>query len=254
MRNRYFAAIFCTLLIAPAAQAVAAQGDDFTERDEFHQTYQLSPGATVSVENISGPVEIETWDGDQAEVHVVRSARTREALEHKRVLVEQTSSSLSVHGERHKGMNGNRAQVRQEVTLKIPRRVALSVGDVAGRLTVGAIDGDLTVSDIAGRVTIAGVNGSPRISDIAGSLDLAVGELGASGLDISDIAGRVELRLAGVSGAEVDISDISGSIDVDVPAVTTVGKVDREHFRGRIGAGGPRISVTDIAGSVRVTQ
>lgn len=255
MRNGIFAA---ALTLAVALTSVSTEAvspnDDFTERDEIRQSYQLAPGATVSVENISGPVEIETWDGDQAEVHVVRSARTREALQHKRVLVEHTPSSLSVHGERHKGMNWDRAQVRQEVTLKLPRRIALSVGDVAGRLSVGAVDGDLTVSDIAGRVTIGAVNGSPRISDIAGSLDLAVGELGANGLHVSDIAGRVEIRLTGVSGAEVDISDISGSIDVDVPAVTTVGKIDREHFRGRIGAGGPSISVSDIAGSVRVTQ
>ena len=34
---------------------------DFAEKDEFHQTYQLSAGARVEVQGINGLAEIETW-------------------------------------------------------------------------------------------------------------------------------------------------------------------------------------------------
>ena len=80
--------------MAPASAApLGARGadeGDYGERDEINQTYTLSPGANVKVNDISGPVTIETAAGDTAEVHVVRSARSREELAKKKIVVEHT--------------------------------------------------------------------------------------------------------------------------------------------------------------------
>src|SRR5262245_37807783 len=66
--------------VAPtSARMLAVVGlDDYGQRDEINETYTLSPGAAVTINDISGPVEIETWSGEQAEVHIVRSARRAE--------------------------------------------------------------------------------------------------------------------------------------------------------------------------------
>ena len=227
--------------------------DDYSQRDEINETYTLSPGATVTVNDISGPVEIETWASDQAEVHVVRSARRAEDLQHKKILVEHTPTALTIHTEpHHDGMHWDHVQVRQRVTLKLPTHVALHINDIAGHVRIGEIDGPVRINDVAGALEIARVNGAPHINDIAGSVTLAVGEVGAEGIRINDIAGRVELAVAAGTNAEVDISDISGRIDVDVPNVTVVGKIDPEHFHGKMGEGGPLISISDIAGAVQV--
>ncbi|HEU4386363.1 MAG TPA: hypothetical protein VFV34_01110 [Blastocatellia bacterium] len=229
------------------------QDRDYAEKDEINQTYTLSPGAKVTINDIAGPVEIETWEGGTAEVHIVRSARTREELDQKKILIEQTESSLRIFTEpQHHRDRWDRVQVRQRVTLKLPRRVSLKVNDIAGHVRVGEIFGDLNINDVAGSLEVAQVNGSPHINDIAGSVKVSVGELGSEGLRINDIAGRLEVIIASGMNADLDVSDVSGHIGVDVPNAMVVGKIDRERYRGKLGNGGPPIVISDIAGSVTV--
>lgn len=241
--------------LPPASTKAGVRGlddEDYAERDEINQTYTLSPGASVRVNDIAGPVEIETWSGDTAEVHIVRSARTREELEQKKIIVEHTASSLAIYTEPKHGLHWDHARVRQHVTLKLPQRIGLQVTDVAGHVSVGEIDGDVRINDVAGALEVSRVNGSPHINDIAGSVTISVGEVGAEGIHINDIAGRVELVVSPGTNADLEISDISGHIEVGVPNVSVVGKIDPENFRGKIGEGGPRITISDIAGSVTV--
>jgi hypothetical protein len=247
------------MLLAGVFPALAAGSDrwsdhesDYSEVDEINQTITLSPGATITINDIAGPVEIETWDGETAEVHVVRSARSREDLEHKKVLVEHTSSSLNIHTEPHHGVRWDHVNVRQRVELKMPRSAALHVNDIAGHVNVGEVDGDLRINDVAGALRVTRVNGSPHINDIAGSVTIGIGRLGDQGFRINDIAGRVEVVLDAEVNADLDVSDISGQIDVGAANVLVVGKIDPEHFRGKVGGGGPQITINDIAGGVTV--
>src|SRR5262245_13702053 len=108
---------------------------DLPERDEFHQSYPLSAGARVEVQGINGTVQVETIPGGTAEVHIVRSARNREDLEYRKVIVEHTATSLIVRGDRDsegRGLGRNR-DVRQRVLLRIPRQVDLGVSGVNGQ-------------------------------------------------------------------------------------------------------------------------
>src|SRR5690242_11638678 len=72
---------------------------DYPERDEINQTYQLAAGARVDVSGINGTVDIETASGNTAEVHIVRSAKTREALQYRKIIIQQSSTSLVIKGE-----------------------------------------------------------------------------------------------------------------------------------------------------------
>jgi hypothetical protein len=87
--SRGLLAVAFAAMVATSALGAPAdwRSDDYAERDEFTQSYTLAPGAVVTVNDISGPVEIETWDGKTAEVHVVRSAPSREELERKKIVV-----------------------------------------------------------------------------------------------------------------------------------------------------------------------
>src|SRR6476620_5903067 len=75
-------------LASDPSVALAAQGpdddQDYKERDEIKKSVDLSPGARVEVTGINGTVTAETSSGNTAEIYIVRSARTREALTHRR--------------------------------------------------------------------------------------------------------------------------------------------------------------------------
>jgi len=228
-----------------------SDSSDFQEKDEFNQSYQLAAGATVVVSGINGSVDIETSAGSVAEVNIVRSARNRDDLEFRKVLVEQTATSLTVKGENDSSSGRNR-EVRQRVTLKLPRAIDLGVSGVNGKVGVGEIDGPVRLSGINGKVQVAQAMGYSDISGINGQVKVTISQLGQRGIHVSGVNGGVELMFAEDLNADLDVTGINGSVNPQVANVTVFGKIDRQNFHAKIGSGGSPIKVTGINGHVKL--
>jgi hypothetical protein len=230
--------------------------DDLQEKDEFQQSYQLSAGAKVEVRGINGTVDIQTGPGSTAEVSIVRSARNREDLEYRKVIVEQTATSLVIRSEndRERSGAGRNRDVRQRVTLKLPRAVDLGVSGVNGRVDVGEIDGPVRLSGINGRVEVAQAMGYSDISGINGRVKITIAQLGARGIHVSGVNGGVELSFSEELNADLDVTGINGGVNTDVANVTVFGKVDRQNFHAKIGAGGSPIKVSGVNGHVKLSR
>jgi DUF4097 and DUF4098 domain-containing protein YvlB len=256
MRNR----LICTLIITIAALTVApisnATGQkhykddrDYAEREEINQTYQLAPGADVELSVIAGPVEIETTNGNTAEVHIVRMGETRKDLDCYTIAIDHTPNSLIM---RHKQMRSDDCQnirSKQEVTLRLPRNVDLKLSAIAGPVKIGELDGSLRMSGISGRVDVAQALGFSDISGISGELSISIPRLSDKGIRVSGISGKVEIKVAGDLNADLNVSGINGDVNAAASNVT-INKVGRSEFAGKVGAGGSRISVSGISGSV----
>ena len=232
------------------------QETEFTERDEFRQSYQIAAGAPVRVSGINGRVEIETTGGSTAEVHVVRTARSRQDLEYRKVIVEQPGGGLVVRGEKENNESRRgeeRREVRQQVTLRIPRNVDLTASGINGRTTVGEVDGPVKLSGINGRVEVGQARGYTDISGINGSVSMVITQLGERGIRVSGVNGRVELKFSEALNADLSVNGINGSVNTDgLPNVTVQGKVSRNNFNARIGSGGAPINVNGVNGSVHL--
>jgi DUF4097 and DUF4098 domain-containing protein YvlB len=256
-----------------------------SEREETSQSYQLSPGARVTVSSISGPVEIETAAGSTAEVHIIRTARSQADLQYHRVIIEQTGTSLTVHGEHDRG-TPHGVQVNQHVMLKLPINVDLNVnsisghaviGDIGGRahinsisgpVTIGDVSGEALVTSVSGRLSIGRAGGQVQVKSISGSVEIAqavghleassisgsvratIAQLGAGGISIDSISGGVTLRLNDTVNGEIHASHYSGEVYFNVPNVVIQGKMTPSEVRGLIGSGGPIISISNISGSI----
>ncbi|HYE65584.1 MAG TPA: hypothetical protein VD966_08375 [Pyrinomonadaceae bacterium] len=59
-----------------AASSVVTQTRDEV-REEFHQTYPLTPDGRISLENMNGSVRITAWDRQEVKVDAVKRAQTR---------------------------------------------------------------------------------------------------------------------------------------------------------------------------------
>ena len=230
--------------------------DDLPEKDEFRQSYQLSGGAKVEVRGINGAVEIETNPGSTAEVYIVRSARNREDLEYRKIIVEQTATSLVIRGEndRERSNFGRNRDVRQRVMLRLPRAVDLGVSGVNGKVDVGEVDGPVHLSGINGRVDVAQAMGYSDISGINGRVRVTITQLGSRGIHVSGVNGGVELSFAEELNADLDVTGINGGVSTDVANVTVLGKVDRQNFHAKIGSGGSPIKVSGVNGHVKLTR
>jgi hypothetical protein len=83
-----------TVASAPApdsAEAVSEPGEEL--REEFHQTYPLSPTGRVSLENINGGVQIKVWDRAAVQVDAVKKAYRKERLAEVRIEVNATEEN-----------------------------------------------------------------------------------------------------------------------------------------------------------------
>lgn len=235
------------------AYAQERQDIDLPERDEIRQSYQLTARAQVKVSGINGKVEIETSNSNTADVYIVRSARTREDLEYRKIEISQTPNSLTIRGESDKGnWRGRRGDVRQRVILKLPRQVELNVSGVNGYVNVGEVDGEVRVSGINGGVEVAQALGYADISGINGKVRVVVARLGEKGMHVSGINGGIELQFADQLNAELNVSGINGDVIADVPNVVVQGRINRNNFHARIGAGGAPINVSGVNGKLRL--
>ena len=259
-RSRMFAGVLTLALAAQVSGACAAAGGpatpqrghedgDFNERDESRQSYRLAPGARVDLNSVSGHVTVETHAGSEAEVHIVRAARTREDLRCREFRVLVTGNSLRLDGNDNRSECRN-VQVRQTVNLKLPRSVNLEVTSVSGHVKVGELDGSVKLTSISGHATVRQAAGEAVFTSISGHVTVNLSRLGGRGVRMSSISGNIEVGLPEGANADWRVSSISGNVTSDAPGVT-VQKVGPSQYEGRIGAGGTDMTFSSISGNVR---
>jgi DUF4097 and DUF4098 domain-containing protein YvlB len=288
--------LMCMMMLACGAPSAGltsetAQNPDFTEREEFKQTYRLAPGARVEVSSIRGPVEIVSGDIATAEVQIIRSARTRADLEYHKIDVEQTGNGLVVRGvQEPEQRQRQNVMVDHQVKLKVPRHIDLSVKSISGWIKVGNVDGETHLSSISGSANVGNVGGNLQVSNISGNLkvgnvgtdarvnnisgNLGLGQMNGA-LEVSGVSGGVSVTLVSLSPQGIHIKSVSGSIEIaftseinadfsaesvsgqvylNVPNVIRENEENSSHVRARIGAGGTPIKISSVSGNIRLKQ
>lgn len=284
-------AILCWMGTVLGQKAKPSSNNDLPESDELHRSYQLIPGAHVDVSAISGSIVIETSDTNMAEVHVVRTARSRAELAYRNVIVEQQGSGLVVRGEAEREDSvPHGVQVKHRILLKIPRQVSLSVNNISGAATIGNIDGPvrvenisgaakfadvrgplivnlvsgpLTVGDVGDKAQLTHISGEVRVgrtvghlelSDVSGEVTATIERLDHRGVRVSKVSGTIDLRFTDALNADVVASNIDGDVLLNLPDVLMQNRPVRTMLRARVGTGGWPISITDVSGTVKLSR
>jgi hypothetical protein len=228
---------------SPASEAPkAASGQD------AHQTYQLAPGAHIDVSSISGPVSVEAIDGQSAEVHIYRTAKNSADLAYRKVIVEQTSSGLTIR-QKTGGTEPSKVDLLNRVVLKLPRHVSVSAKNIGGDFNISGIGGAVDLNGISGSVEAMHLNGALTVSGTSGNVRLAAARINGAGLRVSDVSGGVYLRLAGDLNAELSINNTTGAVSNRIAGLA-LDKVGAANYSAKLGSGGPRIVVSNVTGAV----
>lgn len=251
MKNRlmilFHGVMVAALLVGASALSVNAQ--DMPVSEEIRRSFQLAPGASVSIESISGPVDIEKANGNTAEVYIVRSAQTQRDLDCYRTIVEQTSGGLSISNEQE----CRNVRARQRVKVSLPTSVNLRIDSVSGDVHIAAIDGSARLNSISGGLWMEQAGGDININSISGSVHLNVVRLNPRGLRLNSISGKIALRLADSINADVRVESISGNFSSEIPGVT-INKIGDSDYRAQVGSGGTPINISSVSGSVTLRR
>jgi hypothetical protein len=258
MKGRIFVAVILVIAAAFAGRWVTRSNSPHVSgREVTRKTFTLDEGARVEVRGINGSVEVRTADTDTADVQVIRTADNAGSLEHSRLTIEGSPSNLVVSCENHDGGRGfwrwlwGVGNVRQEVTLVLPRRVELLTKGVNGPVSVGEVDGPVSVEGVNGRVEVAGSSGHVSMKGVNGQVKFTVARLGEEGMEIKGVNGNVEVRFKEQVNADIDVKGNNGGLTLNVPNVTMQERESFSNMHARLGTGGAQIDIKGVNGRIR---
>lgn len=168
--------LFPTLLILGLTACVdfAELGDSDRYKEDFHYSYALSPGGTVSVENANGSIDIAGWDQNTVDISGTKYASTKSNLDSIKIETSAAAGGVRVRTVRPEEWHGNGGA---RYTIKVPRKVLLD--------TISSTNGGIRVDDVDGNARLKSTNGSIRIHDLHGELNAHTtnGAMEADGLE-----------------------------------------------------------------------
>jgi len=143
---------------------------------------------------------------------------------------------------------------KEQVTIKAPRQIALSLTGVNGHVTSGDIDGALEVRGINGKVELGQALSSVQVSGVNGNIAVGMKQLGDAGARFSGVNGNIELRLAKDLNADLNARGMNGNLRSDIPEVNVEKDEHASRYSARIGKGGAPITISGINGNVRLVR
>jgi hypothetical protein len=250
-------------VVAAAAPAAEAQQD-------FRWSGRVASDGAVSIRGISGDVSAHPASGNQVEVVARKRGPNME-----RVRIEAYESDDGVlicavypgsradegrcrgGGEGRRGERENFGSVDFEV--RVPAGVRLKVAIVSGDVNAVGLRGPVELATVSGDIRVA-TTGTVTASSVSGDIDATMGAMQRGGTSFNAVSGNVTLRMAANVGAEVRVNTLSGRIDSDFELDRPRRSESRWNIevgrraRGRIGGGGPELSVNTVSGDVALRR
>jgi DUF4097 and DUF4098 domain-containing protein YvlB len=196
---------------------------------DFHYSYPLKRGGSVSVEGFNGSVEISGWDQDAVDVSGTAYGPTQEAANALKIDVQNGPDEVSIRAVRPSDRRNNQGA---RFTIKIPRtavleRITTSNGpirtlDGKGPARMRTSNGMIRVQDLAGNVEATTSNASVELVNVDGdaSVHSSNGHIRAERLGGSLEASTSNASITatvGESNRPVRLETSNGSVDLSLP-------------------------------------
>lgn len=245
-------------LAAALLAAAGARADDPRE-ERFEKTYELQGVRRVRLQNVNGPVNIESG-GEHLKVlavKTVRRASDADLLKETEIRITKTGSSIEIESILPKQGRvfqwflfgrASAAEISYQITL--PASVAVDAETVNGRLSASRRTGDLVLSTVNGAVKVEGQDGPLKVNTVNGSVEVTfAGAMRQASLET--VNGSVTVTCAKDSSIRCALQTTNGRIQSEFP-VTLEGKWGPKEARGSINGGRESLAVETVNGDVRL--
>jgi len=254
-----YLAIFAISLVC-SGTALTQKSDEL--REEFHQTYKLTPNGRVSLENINGAVHITTWDQIEVKVDAIKHAYSQERLSEAKIEVESDADSLRIKttypyrnlsfSNDDERRNQNPASV--EYTLTVPRNARIdSVEVINGAVDIRSVTGSVKASSINGEVRADGLAGDVKLSTVNGAAHATFGDLtNVRIVTVGSVNGSVELVIPSDVNAQIRANTVHGAIKNDFGIPVRHGQYVGRDLSATLGRGGIQIRLDNVNGEINI--
>ncbi len=208
---------------------VAAEKVKFEEK--FEKTLDLSRNGKVIVENMSGNIEVKTWNKAQVQIDALKVSRAttlakaKENITKVKITITEENSTLRIQTEYPKGQNKN-LSFSIYYTLMIPVEASINASTMSGNVTCEDIGGDLKAKTMSGNVTAIGAKNGANLSTMSGTVEVdnVVGDV-----KLHSVSGNV---LAHAVKGSVDADSTSGSIVLT--NITDADEIEANALSGKV--------------------
>lgn len=242
----------------------------FETTEEFRETYTVTPGTKLEVDNANGDIEISRWKEDYIEVYAIkRTNHGQDELDKARIDV-MVDEILRIRT-RYLAKN---TRVSVHYSIKIPSDVNIDrVKTSNGRIELDRTRGDTEVVTANGNVNLKDVAGTVRVRTSNGKIEIK-GKTAVREANTSN--GSIRIDLHGIPEGGSEIATSNGSIDLyindelnaDLRGATSLGKISIRDLAlesrftataesstlivGKIGEGGRLLDVSTSNGEIRL--
>jgi DUF4097 and DUF4098 domain-containing protein YvlB len=137
---------------------------------------------------------------------------------------------------------------------------SIDIGDAAAPIEARTSGGSIRLGRVGGAVVAHTSGGNIQIEEVTGSIDATTsgGSIKArltkqltADSRLATSGGGVTVTIANGVNAEIDARASGGGVTSDIPLVVQ-GKIDANELRGRIGTGGPKLTLRTSGGRIRI--
>ncbi len=253
LRHRW---IILPLFIAAILQSACLAIDGLQQREEISKTFDLKSGGSVTVRNVNGLVEVESWDQEKVQVLAVKTARgydQREAesnLKRLEVTFNQSGNDLTIetHYPSLWHFGGG-----VEYSLHVPRKFNLTLHTTNGRIHASDVQGQIYLQTTNGIITAENLSGSLQAKTTNGKISASFTRFTGGDIRLTTTNGIIQLSLPDDTDADVSARTTNGTVRSDFPLTTQGGWV-RHNLEGRIGKGGSTIELRTTNGGISILR
>ncbi|MGZ8467960.1 MAG: DUF4097 family beta strand repeat-containing protein [Gemmatirosa sp.] len=264
-------------LAAVAALPLAAcghgghDGGDARSEHAFRWSGTVPQGGWVRIRDLNGSVRVARASGSEVVITASRRYRGNRPQEVRFVATPDAEgvTACAIWGEgtctaeRYEShvsagslfdrLFNRRSGVSVDYVVAIPAGVRVDAHTTNGGVIVADATSEVVARTTNGSVTIGSTGGRVSGRTVNGSVRARVDGLPAgASLELKSVNGSVTALLPANVDADVALETTNGRVKTDFPIAAREG--DRRHLRGTLGAGGQRVSLETVNGSVMLAR
>jgi DUF4097 and DUF4098 domain-containing protein YvlB len=192
---------------------------EVTESETVTRTVAFSPGATLTVRNFSGQIQITGTDRQDVSVQAVRRA-PRERLDRIKLDIREERGGVVIDANTRADSERSKDNVVEtELTIEVPRQANLDIDAFSSPVVVRDVSGSRHhVKTFSGDQKLEGVTGAVDAQTFSGSINLAAaGWKGNEELKLNTFSGQIDVQVPPNASGSVEVDTFSGDFSTDAP-------------------------------------
>ena len=227
---------------------------------------RVSKGQSLFLRDVNGDITVTAATGETVEVHAVKSWQRGDPSQVQVLAIPGDSGATicalwrgrtgdcaanghyTTHGFR------NSSDVRVQLSVKLPKGVRLDVFGTNGSINVTGAAAELKLITVNGGIDATTSSGGISAVTVNGNVNATTKALPpGSEVKVVTVNGSITVALPVNLDADISAKAVSGGVQSEFPVAISSGMLGK-RIEGRVGAGGVKINLTTVNGSIELKK